>query len=164
MNFFIMKSYHIGHIGIGDLRTEIKILLFLRMGQVRATACAVYASNLLPCAHYTQAIVYHKRSLCQQLATACALYANNLLPHAQLMLANFNAQTTLAICYHMHSERQQFFTVCAVYASKLLPHAQYMLAFGSRMRSVRQQFATICAVVSRRFNCAGLCLAQLTGE
>jgi hypothetical protein len=87
---------------------------------VFATVCAVYASNLLPCAHCTLAnwLLYAQ----------CMLafgYRKNLLPYAQLTLANFYAQTTLAIA-----------TVCTVNASNLLPYVQCTLANCSRMRSI----------------------------
>jgi hypothetical protein len=53
---FIMKSPW-----VGDFRDEIKILNFLQMGEIGpftvvfATACAVYASKLLPHAQHTLA-------------------------------------------------------------------------------------------------------------
>ncbi len=104
-----------------------------------ATACVVYASNLLPCAHCMLAIGYCMHSVCQQLATACTLYANNLLLYPQSTLANFYAQTTLAIA-----------TVNAVNASNLLPYLQCMLANCYPMRSVPQQFATVSAVYANK--------------
>jgi hypothetical protein len=52
---------------VGDLRAEIKLNIFtygLDMGNfVFATSCAVYASNLLPCAHCTLAIGHRMRSV-----------------------------------------------------------------------------------------------------
>jgi hypothetical protein len=71
---------------------------------VFATACAVYASKLLPYVQQTLAMGYHMGSICYQIATAFAAYGSK-------------AQN---IC--------QFVTVCAVYASKLLPYAQHILA------------------------------------
>jgi hypothetical protein len=72
----------------------MNILHILQMGYLRVLVILF----LLPHAHL--------HSLRQQFATVCALYANNWLPCAQLMLANFYAQTT--------------------YTSKLLSHAQYL--------------------------------------
>jgi hypothetical protein len=57
MIFFIMKS-----LKVGDFRDEIKILIFYRWMRYRtfccATACAVYASKLLPHAQFALANCY----------------------------------------------------------------------------------------------------------
>ncbi len=142
MIFFIMKSLQ-----VGDLRAKIKCLNFLQTGEIlailfqllyapptlancnrmrrlrqqSATACAAYASNLLPYAPPTLAkhtilhgFCYRMRRLRQQIATVCTAYASNLLPHAPPTLAN---------CCRMRRLRQQFATICAAYACNLLPHA-----------------------------------------
>ncbi len=137
-------------IQVGDLRAEIKFLHFLQMGEIlailfqlphasstlancsrmrrlrqqSATACAAYASNLLPYAPSTLA----KHTILHGLATACAVYASKLLPYAPSTLAN---------CYRMRRIRQQISTVCAVYAKNLQPHMLHTLARCYRMRRLR---------------------------
>ncbi len=108
---------------------------------VLATACAVYASKLLPYAAYasnllayapyTLASFYRMRRIRQQSATACAAYASKVLPHAQYTLTKTHfytillayAPSALAICQRMRRIRQRCATACATYASKVLPHA-----------------------------------------
>ncbi len=114
---------------------------------VLATACAVYASKVLPYAVHTLAIFQRMRRLRQQVSTACAAYASKELPHAPRTLAICNrmrrirlqkphfytilqayAPSALAICQRMRRIRQQRATACAAYASKVLPHAPHTLA------------------------------------
>jgi hypothetical protein len=72
-----MIFYHEVTIG-RDLRAEINCFTFftdgLDTGLFFATACTVYASNLLPCVHCMLATGY---------LMGIVLYAKNLLPHAQ---------------------------------------------------------------------------------
>ncbi len=105
--------------------------------QQSATACAVYACNLLPYVPSTPAKCYRMRRLRLQFATVCAVYASKT--------HNFTR-----FCYRMRRVRQQIATLCAVYASNLLPHAPHTLANCYRMRCLRQQFATAYAAYASK--------------
>ena len=87
---------------------------------VFATACAIYASKLLPHAQHT--LAKHR-------------IFDNLLPYAQCTLAN---------SYRMRSISLQIATVCEAYAKNLLPHAPSTLAICYRMRS----YAVVASVDS----------------
>ncbi len=79
-----------------------------------ATACAAYASELLPYAPSMLAICNHIRQLS---ATTCAIYTNTCSPSIPYCFS-----------YRMHPLRQQSVSVCGAYASNLLAYAPSTLA------------------------------------
>ncbi len=79
---------------------------------VLATACAVYASKLLPYAPSTLAI--------------CNRIRSKVLPHARSTLIRVLRVYPFVLA-----------TACAVYASKVLPYAAYTLAICYRMPRLR---------------------------
>ncbi len=111
MSWILMIFYHEVYIGRG-LEGWNKMFTFFTDGWdtghfVLATACAVYASKVLPHAPHTPAICYRMRRLLKQNTQ----FYTVLLPHAACTLAN---------CYRMRRLRYQFATA---YASKVLPYA-----------------------------------------
>ncbi len=81
-----------------------------------ATACAVYASNLLPHAMHMLANCYLMRCLRQQFATVCAVYTSNLQPHAPSTLTNSKYK-----CYSclFQARKQVFCIFCLISSTRL---------------------------------------------